>query len=155
MTNLVEKSFLINKKIRRAKIFFYPRLVFAFGCHSLPAFVCMCQRRFCPRDNLSPVKAGVTAFGQEVQKILGWDPYCFQSWFTYPLKSNKFNTKVKINHSCRHPGMTASTPGIYRGYPGRRALSAMRKHGVLVPFGRIPSICVLQKELTDIERKIY
>ena len=28
----------------------------------------------------------------------------------------------------------------YRGYPAKRALSAMRKHGGLGPFGRMPSI---------------
>ena len=30
----------------------------------------------------------------------------------------------------------------YRGYPAKRALSAMRKHGGWGPFGRIPSICI-------------
>ena len=29
---------------------------------------------------------------------------------------------------------------VYRGYPAKRALSAMRKHGRYDPFGRIPSI---------------
>ena len=32
---------------------------------------------------------------------------------------------------------------ISRGYPAKRALSAMRKHGGEGPFGRIPSICLL------------
>ena len=30
---------------------------------------------------------------------------------------------------------------IYRGYPAKRTLSAIRKHGGYGPFGRIPSIC--------------
>ena len=38
--------------------------------------------------------------------------------------------------------MTIVHSAIYRGYPAKRALSAMRKHGGLGPFGRIPSICM-------------
>ena len=32
---------------------------------------------------------------------------------------------------------------IIRGYPAKKALSAMRKHGGWGPFGRIPSNCLL------------
>ena len=35
----------------------------------------------------------------------------------------------------------------FRGYPAKRALSAMRKHGGYGPFGRIPSIYVLPQSL--------
>ena len=37
-------------------------------------------------------------------------------------------------------GHFRSPPHTFRGYPAKRALSAMRKHGGLGPFGRIPSI---------------
>ena len=37
----------------------------------------------------------------------------------------------------------------YRGYPAKRALSAMRKHGGYVPFGRIPSILYLHMNRTS------
>ena len=52
------------------------------------------------------------------RKLLSWCPFIF-------VKSLLF-----ICRSC-----------IHRGYPAKRALSAMRKHGGWGPFGKIPSTC--------------
>ena len=56
-------------KISYSKLFF-TRGQFWPSDIPMPASLCVCQRRFGPRDNLSPVKTRVTAFEQEVQKIL-------------------------------------------------------------------------------------
>ena len=61
------------------------------------------------------------------------------------IKAAHYWTFVKWNHWCYI---------CYRGYPAKRALSAMREHGGLGPFGRIPSLYGMYKTKTQISTSV-
>ena len=83
--------------------------------------------------------------GALTEELREWDIFTPIIWHTgsgdIDISFVKTHTRVHI-HAYTYICFTVYTVYIYicRGYPSKRALSAMRKNGGYGPFGRIPSI---------------